>query len=72
MDLINVLFFPSKYEFLCITLSLYLFSMILDCTFNSILFSDDVISSNYHNGGNMNFALTYSLSILSHYVHISL
>ena len=65
MDLINVLFFPSRYEFLCITLSLYLFCLILDCTFNSILFSDDVISSNYHNGGSMNFALTYSLSILS-------
>ena len=65
IDIINVLFFPNKYEFLCISLTLYLFCVSVDFTFNSILFTDDVISSTYHNGGQMNYALTLGLSVIS-------
>ena len=53
------------FEFLCITLTLYLFCLSVDFTFNSILFTDDVISSTYHNGGEMNYGITLGLSILS-------
>ena len=65
IDIINILFFPNKFEFLCITLTLYLFCLSVDFTFNSILFTDDVISSTYHNGGEMNYGITLGLSILS-------
>ena len=43
-------------------------SMSLDFTMNSLLFSDDVVSDNYHNEGDMNFLTSMLLSILSNLI----
>ena len=42
--------------------------MALDFTMNSVLFSDDVVSDNYHNEGNMSFLTSMLLSILSNLI----
>ena len=68
LDFINILFFPNKYEFLCISMSLYIFCLSLDFTINSMLFSDDVISRNYHSGGNMDYIVSFTLSVLSNVI----
>ena len=65
MDLINIFFFRNPLDLFQICLSSYLFSFCIDITFNSILFSDDVISQKYNNNGKMNQYSSLALSIIS-------
>ena len=69
IDLIEILFFPEPYNILFVTLSGYLFSLMIDFTLNSLLFSDDVLSTKYHSKNNtLNFALSELLSIISNVI----
>ena len=69
IDLIEILFFPQPYNILFVTLSGYLFSLMIDFTLNSLLFSDDVLSAKYKSGNNtLNFALSELLSIISNII----
>ena len=43
----------------------FLTSLLLDFFFNSFFYSDDVVSHKYHNNGNLDFAVTFALSIIS-------
>ena len=52
-------------ELFPICLSSYLFAFCLDITFNAILFSDDIISEKYNNGGEMNKYSSIGLNIIS-------
>ena len=70
IDLISITIFPQKFDILSIALSLYIFSMALNFTMNSLLFSDDVVSQNYHSEGRMSFLTTTLLSILSNVISI--
>ena len=65
LDLINIFFFLGPLELFPICLSSYLFAFTLDITFNAILFSDDIISEKYNNGGKMNKYSSLGLSIIS-------
>ena len=38
------------------------------CSMNSFLFTDDIVSDNYHNNGKMNFVTTLMLSVLSNLI----
>ena len=58
LQTIQIIFFPKEFSHLSLTLSLYLFDIILDITINSLLFSDDVISQKYFNNGDLLFFTT--------------
>ena len=68
LQTIQIIFFPKEFSHLSLTLSLYLFDIILDITINSLLFSDDVISQKYFNNGDLLFFTTNVLSISSNII----
>ena len=68
LDLITITIFPGKFDIISISISLYILSMALDFTMNSLLFSDDVVSDNYHNEGDMSFLTSTLLSIISNVI----
>jgi hypothetical protein len=55
IDIIAIFIHIGKYEFIPILISVYLYSLALDFTINALLFSDDIISSKYKNGGQLTF-----------------
>ena len=59
---------PKEFTHFSLTLSLYLFDILLDITFNSFLFNDDVISQKYFNNGNLLFFTTNILSITANII----
>ena len=68
LQTIQIFFYPKEFSHLSLTLSLYLFDIILDITINSLLFSDDVISQKYFNNGKLLFFTTNVLSISSNII----
>ena len=65
IEIIKLLCFRGEYELLLICISSYIFSLSCDFFINALLFSDDVISQKYNNGGEISPVTTYLLSILS-------
>lgn len=65
IELVSMIFFTSYFDLLSLSISTYLLSLSLEFLFNAILFSDDVISERYHNGGSMDSTTSLILSILS-------
>jgi len=61
-DLISIFCFRKEFELLSLCLNIFLFEICLDYTFNALLFSDDVMSQKYNNGGDLNFFTTIILS----------
>ncbi len=68
LDLIQIIFFPKEFSHISLTLSSYLFELLLDLTFNALLFSDDVISQKYYNNGDLLFITSNILSISSNII----
>ena len=67
-EIIQIIFFPKEFSHKSVTLSLYLYELLLDLTFNSLLFSDEVISQKYYNNGNLLFITSQILSISSNII----
>ena len=65
IDFISILFYPGKYDIFVLNISLYLFMLSLEFSMNSLLFTNDVISQNYQNGGHMSFATSFLLSFFA-------
>ena len=65
---IQIIFYPKEFTHLSLTLSLYLFDVLLDLTINSLLFSDDIISQKYYNNGELLLFTTNLLSISSNII----
>ena len=63
IDIIGIFIQIGKYEFIPILISVYLYSLTLDFTINALLFSDDIISSKYKNGGKLKFWESWKLSV---------
>ena len=68
VGILNLFFFRSPYTYLTLTINVYLFELLLDLTFNCLLYSDDVVSEKYHNDGNLSFVTTFALSIVSNII----
>ena len=51
-----------------ILLSQYILSLLVDFFFNSLLYSDEIVSHKYHNNGKLEFVVTLLLSILSNII----
>jgi hypothetical protein len=67
-EILQILFFPKKFSHISLTLSLYLYELILDLTFNALLFSDEVISHKYYNNNKLLFITSQILSISSNII----
>ena len=67
-EIVEIIFSPKEFSHKSITLSLYLYELLLDLTFNALLFSDDVISQKYYNNGNLLFITSQILSISSNVI----
>ena len=65
IEIIKLFCFRGEYELFLICISIYIFSLSCDFFINALLFSDDVISQKYNNGGEISPVTTYLLSILS-------
>ena len=65
IDTIALFIHIGKYEYFPLLFSAYLYSLILDFTINALLFSDDIISSKYKNGGELTFWESWILSVVS-------
>ena len=50
------------------TISVYLFELLLDLTLNCFLYTDDVVSEKYHNDGNLSMFTSLSLSFISNII----
>ena len=68
LDIIQIIFFPNEFSHLSVTLSLYLFELLLDLTLNALLFSDEVISQKYYNNGELLLITSNILSIASNII----
>ena len=65
IEILHILFFRRKYDLITLHLSTYIFSIIIDFTLNALLFSDDMISRKYKNGGKLKLISRITLSICS-------
>ena len=65
IEILHILFFRRKYDLITLHLSTYIFSILIDFTINALLFSDDMISRKYKNGGKLKLISNIILSICS-------
>ena len=46
----------------------FILSLLIGFFFNALLYSDEIVSHKYHNNGNLDFIVTFTLSILSNII----
>ena len=68
IGLLNLFCNRSPYMHLSLTISIYLFELLLDLTLNCFLYTDDVVSEKYHNNGSLSMFTSFSLSIISNII----
>ena len=66
MEIIN--FFVGNEKFKIILVSEYILSLLINFFFNTLLYSDDVISHKYHNNGELDLIVTLILTISSNII----
>ena len=68
LDIFQLFCYPSEFSHVSITLSLYLFELLLDLTLNALLFSDEIISQKYYNNGKLLLITSNILSLASNII----
>ena len=68
IQLINIFCYTSEFETVSILISSYLLEVALEFTLNAMLFTDDVISKRYENGGSVDIMTTLMLSFCSNMI----
>ena len=68
IEIINIFFYKNIYVHLSMSISIYLFSFLLDIAMNCFLYTDDVISEKYHNDGSLEMFTSLSLSFCSNII----
>ena len=68
IPILNLLFCRSPYSYFSLSLSIYLFELLLEVSMNCFLYSDDVVSEKYHNNGSLSWFTSFSLSIISNII----
>ena len=66
LELIGIIF--KEHHLKVILLSEFISALLINFFFNALLYTDDVVSNKYHNNGQLDFAVTLALSILSNIV----
>ena len=68
IELLNLFFNRSVFESFFLLLSVYLLSLLMDFTMNSLLYSDDYMEKKYKNNGKLDFFSSFFLSFLSNII----
>ena len=68
LEFFKILFFKEEYEFYPLLISVYLMSLHLDFSLNALLYSDDVVSQKYNNGGSLNFVTILGLGFFANFI----
>ena len=66
LEIINIIINKKRIKVICICE--YILSLIFDFFFNTLLYSDDVISKKYHNNGELDSIISISLSLISNII----
>ena len=66
LEIIN--FFCGNEKFKIILICEYILSLLINFFFNTLLYSDEVISNKYHNNGELDLIVTLTLSLLSNII----
>jgi hypothetical protein len=65
---LSLFLYRNPYSHLSLTISIYLFELLLDLTMNCFLYTDDVVSEKYHNNGELSMITSLSLSFISNII----
>ena len=65
---LNLFLYRNPYSHLSLSISIYLFELLLDLTMNCFLYTDDVVSEKYHNNGELSMLTSLSLSFISNII----
>ena len=65
---LNLFCYRNPYSHFSLTISIYLFELLLDLTMNCFLYTDEVVSEKYHNDGNLSMLTSLSLSFISNII----
>ena len=68
IDIVQIFCYANEFSHISVTLSLYLFELLLDLTLNALLFSDEVISQKYYNNGELLLITSNMLSLASNFI----
>ena len=68
IEFISLFLYRNPYSHYTLTISIYLFELLLDLTMNCILYTDDVVSEKYHNNGDLTMFTSLSLSFISNII----
>ena len=68
IEIINIFFYKSMYIHLSMSISIYLFSFLLEIAINCLLYTDDVVSEKYHNEGSLEMFTSLSLSFFANII----
>ena len=68
VEFLSLFLYRHPYSHFTLTVSVYLFELLLDLTMNCFLYTDDVVSEKYHNDGNLSMFTTLSLSFISNII----
>ena len=66
IDIINIFMADEKLKEIIICE--FILSLLIGFFFNALLYSDEIVSHKYHNNGNLDFIVTFTLSILSNII----
>ena len=66
IELINIFIGEEKIKEILI--SEFILSLLISFFFNALLYSDEIVSHKYHNNGNLDFIVTFSISVLSNII----
>ena len=68
IEFINLFYYANRFTHYSLSISVYLFELLLDLTLNFLLYTDDVVSEKYHNDGNLLFFSSLVLSFMSNVI----
>ena len=68
IEFLSLFLYRHPYSHFTLTISIYLFELLLDLTMNCFLYTDDIVSEKYHNDGNLSMFTTLSLSFISNII----
>ena len=66
--ILEVFYYKREFDVIYVSLSTFLFFIMIDFSLNALLFNDDIISQKYHNNNKLDFWTSESLSIIANVI----
>ncbi len=65
---LEVFYYKREFDVIYVSISTFLFFIMIDFSLNALLFNDDIISQKYHNNNKLDFWTSESLSIIANVI----